>query len=285
MDGLPRTEACRAQPERIDGAAILPASAAMAKKLLDRFNLAGKVAIVTGASRGIGEAIARGLAECGAKVVVSSRKQESVDEVAAAYKSNGLEATAVAAHMGDLQSIDRLVQQTLSAYGGVDIVVNNAATSPVYGPLLEAPNDAFQKIIDVNVRGPLELARRAYPSMVERGGGSIVSISSIGGISPESMIGLYSMSKAALISLTKAMALEWGPAGIRANAICPGLIQTKFSAALWQNEKLVERLTKELPLRRIGQPEEMAALAVFLASPASSYCTGAVFTADGGSTI
>ena len=257
----------------------------MPKKLLERFNLGGKVAIVTGASKGIGEAIARGLAECGAKVVVSSRKQDAVDEVAAAFKSDGLEAKAIAAHMGDMASIEQLAQKTLGAYGGVDVIVNNAATNPVYGPILESGGDAFNKIMDVNVRGPLELARCVHASMVERGGGSVINISSIGGLRPEPMLGLYSVSKAALVSLTKVMAREWGPAGIRANVICPGLIQTKFSAALWQNEKLVECLTKELPLRRIGQPEEMAALAVFLASPASSYCTGAVFTADGGSTI
>lgn len=257
----------------------------MTSKLLDQFDLSGKVAVVTGASKGIGEAIARGLAEAGAKLVVSSRKQEAVDEVTDRLKSGGLEATAVAAHMGDLDAIDRLLQKSVDAYGGVDIVVNNAATNPVFGPLLEAGLDAFDKIVEVNVRGPLELSKRAHRLMKERGGGSIVNISSIGGLTPEPGLGLYSMSKAALISLSKVMAHEWGPDGIRVNVICPGLIKTKFSAALWQDEKRLERVTNELPLRRIGQPEEMAALAVYLASPASSYCTGAVFTADGGSTI
>jgi NAD(P)-dependent dehydrogenase (short-subunit alcohol dehydrogenase family) len=233
----------------------------MSKKLLDRFNLKGKVAIVTGASKGIGEAIARGLAECGAKVVVSSRKQESVDEVVAGLKADGLEAVAVAAHMGDMDSIAQLAQKSQGAYGGVDIVVNNAATNPVFGPILEASDDAFNKIMDVNIRGPLELAKRVHSSMVERGGGSIINISSIGGLRPEPMLGLYSMSKAALVSLTKVMAQEWGPVGIRANVICPGLIQTKFSAALWHcrcdgsgSRKKWRRwpFTLRLPLRAIA---------------------------------
>jgi len=249
------------------------------------FDLAGKVAVVTGASRGIGEAIARGLAEFGARVVLSSRKQEGVEAVAEDIRQSGGEAAAVAAHMGETEAIGRLVEKTTALYGGVDVVVNNAAVNPVYGPLLEAGEEAFQKIMRVNVQGPLELARRLHPLMAARGGGSVINISSIGGISPEPDLALYSASKAALINLTRAMAREWGRDGIRANVICPGLVETKFSAALWQDEVVLQRFLGKVALGRIARPEEVAGLAIFLASPAGGYCTGGVFTVDGGTTI
>jgi NAD(P)-dependent dehydrogenase (short-subunit alcohol dehydrogenase family) len=249
------------------------------------FDLTGKTAIVTGASKGIGAAIAHGLAAFGARVVVSSRKQEAVQAVARAIRDAGGEATGVAAHMGDRNAIGQLVAQTTELYGGIDIVVNNAAVNPVYGPLLDMGEDAFDKIMSVNVKGPLELAKQAYPVMAGRGGGSVINISSIGGLSPEPLLGLYSASKAALINLTKTMAREWGPAGIRCNVLCPGLVRTKFSAALWQDEQVLQRFLHKVPLGRIAEPEEMVGLAVYLASPAASYCTGAVFTVDGGSTI
>lgn len=251
----------------------------------EQFNLTNKVAIVTGASKGIGKAIAEGLAQYGAKVVVSSRKQDAVEEIAKEFKSAGLDATAVACHTGDLAAIDSLVTKTIETYGGVDIIVNNAATNPVFGPLVEQDERAFDQIINVNIKGPLELAKKSYASMKERGGGSVINISSVGGLRPERGLGIYSMSKAALISLTKSMAQEWGPVGIRVNAILPGLIQTKFSTALWQNEKVMKHLMPMIATGRVGQPEEMAALGVFLASPAASYCTGAIFVADGGLTI
>ena len=253
--------------------------------VLDAFSLKGKVAIVTGATRGIGEAIARGLAQCGARVVITGRKADSVQGVAAKLKDEGLEILPVAAHMGDSAAIAALAEKTIAECGGIDVIVNNAATNPVFGPLLEAGNDAFDKIMNVNIRGPLELAKAAHKSMADRGGGSVINISSVGGIRPEPMLGLYSVSKAALISLTKVMAQEWGRDRIRVNAICPGLIQTHFSSALWQNEKLVKQMEKMLALGRIGQPDEIVPLAIFLASPASSYCTGSVFIADGGHTI
>ncbi len=250
-----------------------------------KFDLTGKVAIVTGASKGIGEYMATAFAQAGASVVVSSRKQEAVDEVAKSIVEQGGIATGVAANTGSLEELEQLVNKTVELYGGIDIIVNNAATNPVFGPVINTNEDAFDKIMNVNVKGPFEFAKMAFPHMKKRGGGSIINISSIGGLSPEPFLGIYSVSKSALISLTKVLAKEWGPMGIRANVICPGLIKTKFSQALWSNEPIVDKMTKELPLPRIGQPDEMAGLALFLASEASSYCTGGVYTADGGYTI
>lgn len=246
------------------------------------FSLEGKVAIVTGASKGIGEAIAQGLAAYGAKVVVSSRKQDAVDVTAAQIKEMGYEATGIAAHMGDMDQAIALAKQTVDTYGGIDIIVNNAATNPVFGPIENTEVGAVDKIMDVNLKGPFELAKAALPSMQERGGGSIINISSIGGIKPEAQIGMYSVSKAAIISLTQAMAQDWGKHNIRANVICPGLIKTKFSEALWQNEKIANRFTAHLPLQRLGETEDLVGTAVFLASNASAYCTGATYTVDGG---
>ncbi|OWY16750.1 3-oxoacyl-ACP reductase [Sphingobacteriales bacterium UPWRP_1] len=251
---------------------------------MKQFELQGKVAIITGASKGIGEAIARLFAHAGAKVVVSSRNLESVQQIARSVIEDGGQALAVAAHTGIAAQLGELVEKTVAHFGSIDILVNNAATNPVFGPALHTGEDAFDKIMAVNVKGPFLLCQKAYPELAKRGG-SIINISSIGGLSPEEYLGIYSVSKAALISLTKVLAKEWGNAGIRVNAICPGLIKTKFSKALWDNEKMLERFTRNLPLARIGTPEEIAALALFLASEAAGYCTGAVFTADGGYTI
>lgn len=248
----------------------------------DIFNLNGKVALVTGASKGIGESIAQYLAAYGAKVVINSRKQEAVDEVAQAIRTEGGEAVGVAGQVGNIDDCKTIFDATMAAYGRVDILINNAATNPVFGPVENTDERAFNKIMDVNVKAPFELAKMCLPVMQANGGGSIINISSIGGVSPEPMLGIYSVSKAALISLTKVMAAEWGKHNIRANVICPGLIQTKFSEALWSNDKILNKMMKELPLSKVGQPEEIASLALFLASNASGYCTGAVFTADGG---
>lgn len=252
---------------------------------LDKFKLKGKVAIVTGASKGIGEAIVEALAEAGAKVVVSSRKQEAVAEVAASIRATGGEAIAIACNVGNNESMHALVNQTIEVFGGVDILVNNAAANPVFGPVVETEDWAFDKIMDVNVKGPFNLAKMAYPSMKSRGGGSVINISSVGGLRPEQGLGIYSVSKAALISLTKVMAKEWGKDGIRANVICPGLVKTKFSEALWSNEKIVGMMMKMQPLQWIADPEDMGGLALYLASDAGRYVTGAVYTADGGFTI
>ena len=246
------------------------------------FQLDGKVALVTGASKGIGEAIARGLAEFGAKIVISSRRQDAIDAVAEKFRLNGLVASAIAAHMGDLAAISNLLEKITEIYGGVDIIINNAATNPVFGPIQNTDEAAFDKIIDVNLKGPFELCKQAYPILKQRGGGSIINISSIGGLKPEPGIGIYSVTKAAIINMTQAMAQDWGADNIRVNAICPGLIKTKFSEALWQDEAIANRFIREVPLGRLGEPEDIAGLATFLASDAAAYCSGGVYLADGG---
>jgi NAD(P)-dependent dehydrogenase (short-subunit alcohol dehydrogenase family) len=252
---------------------------------LERFDLRNKVAVVTGASKGIGEAVAHLLANQGAKVVVSSRKLTDVEAVAAEIRNKGKEAIAIACNAGDPGQCEQLVNHTIQQYGGIDILVNNAATNPTYGPALDCSTELFDKLMQVNLRGPFVLAKLAYASMKERGGGSVINMSSIAGDTPDPGLGIYSVTKAALNMLTKVLAKEWGLDRIRVNSIAPGLIKTKFSKALWDNPPVTERLMKHIPSGRIGTPEEIAYLALFLASDASAYCTGSVFTADGGWTI
>ncbi|MFZ4425867.1 MAG: SDR family NAD(P)-dependent oxidoreductase [Saprospiraceae bacterium] len=249
------------------------------------FQLEGKVAVITGASKGIGESIARIYGLAGAKVVISSRKQDALDALAGGLREIGIDVLPVAANAGNPDDLARLVQEAVQHFGGIDILVNNAAANPVFGPVEDTPLSAFDKIMDVNLKGPFELSKRCLPIMKSRGGGSIINISSIGGIRPEPQLGIYSVSKTALISLTKVLAKEWGAYGIRVNAICPGLIKTKFSQALWDNEQILRYTLAHLPIARVGTPEEIAALALFLAGNGAAYCTGAVFTADGGHTI
>lgn len=250
--------------------------------ITSRFNLNGKVAIITGSSKGIGKAIARGMAENGAKVIVSSRKREAVAAVADEFKKAGLEATGIQCHIGDKGHREALIAKTVEAYGRIDILVNNAAINPYYGPLEGSDEVVFDKIMDVNVKAPWLLSNLVLPHMKGVKGGSIINISSVEGLRPGFGLGLYSATKSALIMLTKNQAKEWGRYGVRANVICPGLIKTKFSEGLWADEKLVTRFTKALPLQRIAAPEEMAGLVMLLASDAGSYCTGGVYVADGG---
>lgn len=247
-----------------------------------RMRLDGKVAIVTGGTRGIGLAIATTLARAGARVMITSRKQEHVDAAVQALTADGLTVVGLAAHLGRAADAHAVAARTVEHFDGIDIIVNNAATNPVFGPLQQTGDDAFDKIFAVNVKGPLELCRTAHTVMAQRGGGAIVNISSIGGVSPEPGLGLYSVSKAALISLTKVMAQEWGADGIRANVICPGLIRTKFSQALWQDPEIASQVLDHQPIRRIGVPDDVAGLALFLASDAAGYCTGGVYMVDGG---
>lgn len=249
------------------------------------FNLKGKVAIITGASRGIGEAIATQLGLSGAKIVISGRKEDALIKTTSKLISLGIECQYLASNNGIESDNQALVHFTLKTFGGVDILVNNSASNPVFGPVENTETWAFDKIIAVNLRGPFDLSKMVLPSFKERGGGVIINISSIGGLRPEPGLGIYSVSKAALISLSKVMAKEWGPYNVRVNTICPGLIQTKFSEALWTNDNIMKMMMSQLPLARIGSPEEIAALALYLSSPASAYSTGAVFTADGGYTI
>ena len=249
------------------------------------FRLDGKVAVLTGASKGIGEAMARGMAELGAKVVISSRKQEAVDTVAAAFEADGLEAHGIACHVGDPAQCRQLIDKAMEQYGRIDILVNNAATNPVFGPIADADSSVFDKIMDINVKAPFAISNMVYPIMKQQGGGSVIHIASVEGMKPSFGLGIYSVSKAALIMLTKNQAKEWGRDNIRVNAICPGLIKTKFSSAIWQNDQLMQQVEKHLPSGRMALPDEMAGLAVYLASEAASYCTGSVFTADGGHMI
>jgi NAD(P)-dependent dehydrogenase (short-subunit alcohol dehydrogenase family) len=247
-----------------------------------RFDLSGKVAIITGSSKGIGKSVARGLAENGAKVIISSRKRDAVTAVAAEFKEAGLEATGIQCHIGDAIQRQELVSRTMETYGRIDILVNNAAINPYYGPLEGSDEVVFDKIMDINVKAPWLLSNLVLPHMKDIRGGSIVNISSVEGLRPGFGLGLYSATKAALIMLTKNQAKEWGRYGVRANVVCPGLIKTKFSEGLWADEDLVNRFTKALPLQRIAAPEEIAGLVMLLASDAGSYMTGGVYTADGG---
>jgi len=249
------------------------------------FSLNGKVALITGASKGIGFSIAEIFAAAGAKVVLSSRKQSTLDEMANQLKAKGYEATGIACNVGNMEELPLLVEQTIATYGQLDILVNNAASNPVFGPVHETSLEVFDKIIAVNLKAPYELCRLCFPHLRKSSNASVINISSIGGISPEHGLGIYSVSKAALISLTKVFAKEWGEAKIRVNVICPGLIETKFSEALWTNEKIMAMIMKQLSIKRAGTSEEIGAMALFLASSASSYSTGGVFTADGGFTI
>jgi len=249
------------------------------------FSLKGKVAVVTGASRGIGEAIARGLAENGADLVISARKQESLDPVAAAIaKDTGVKCLPVACHTGDPDAIGSLFDKVKSEFGRCDVLVNNAATNPYFGPAINMELPAFDKTFEVNVRGYFVMSQHAARMMVEQGKGSIINVASIAGISPGAMQCVYSMTKAAVINMTKGFAKELGSSNVRVNAICPGVVETKFASVLINTPEIYDQFIEQIPLRRHAQPSEMVGLAVYLASEASSYTTGAAFVSDGGMT-
>lgn len=251
----------------------------------DRFSLAGKVALISGGTRGIGKGIAMAFAAYGARVAVASRKQDSVDLTVAELKAAGADAIGFAANVSSVQECERLVAGTVAAFGGIDILVNNAATNPVYGPVENTSTEAFEKIVAVNVRAPFDLAKAARPHFVARGGGVILNISSIGGISPEPGLGIYSVSKAAIVSLTQVLAKEWGKDNIRANVICPGLIKTDFSSALWGDEKVLKHMMRNQAIAKLAEPDDIASTALLLCSDAGSFITGGVYVVDGGYTI
>ncbi len=251
---------------------------------MELFSLQDKVAIVTGGSRGIGEAIARAYAKAGAKVVVASRKIEGVTAVAESIKADGGTALAVAAHMGSLDAIKALVAQTVDAFGGIDILVNNAATNPHFGPLLTADDSVWEKILDVNLRGYFRMIREVVPSMTARGGGKIINMASIAGLMPMAGIALYGISKAAIIMMTRSLAAELGTSNIQVNAIAPGIIKTKFSELIWGNASLGSFVVDRTPAHRIGTVDEVISTALLLAGQGSSFITGQVMVIDGGLT-
>jgi NAD(P)-dependent dehydrogenase (short-subunit alcohol dehydrogenase family) len=253
----------------------------------DLFDLAGKIAIVTGSSRGIGRAIAEGLAQHGATVVISSRKQDACEEVAKAINdAHGQQrAIAIAASISDKDALQSLVDETKQRLGKIDILVCNAASNPYYGPMAGITDDQFRKILDNNVIANHWLVQMAAPDMLERGNGSIIIVSSVGGLTSSTVIGAYNISKAADLQLVRNLAAEFGPKGVRVNAIAPGLVRTDFARALWENPEILKRVTSVAALKRIGEPKELAGAAIFLASDAASFVTGQTLVVDGGSTF
>jgi dehydrogenase/reductase SDR family member 4 len=249
------------------------------------FDLTGQVAVITGASKGIGRAIAERMAEAGAKVVVSSRKIDACEEVVEGIRAKGGDATAIACNVTHIEQLESLIEQSLKVYGHIDCLVGNAAVNPHYGPMTTIDEGAFEKIMNCNVRANLWLSRLVIPQMVERKGGSIILISSIAGLKGTDDIGTYGMSKAADMAMARNLAVRWGEHGIRVNTIAPGLIKTDFAKALWEDPVKRASVEAQYPLRRIGEPDDIAGTAIFLAADAGRYITGQTIVVDGGSTI
>ncbi|HHL32716.1 MAG TPA: SDR family oxidoreductase [Oceanospirillales bacterium] len=246
------------------------------------FSLTNKVALITGASRGIGEEVAKLYAKAGAHVVVSSRKQAGVEAVAEKIRSNGGQATAIACHIGDHGAIEQLIAQIKAEIGNIDILVNNAAANPYFGHILDTPLSALRKTIEVNIEGYFLMSQLAGQMMRESGGGCIINTASVNGVTPGPMQGIYSITKAAIISMTQSFAKECAPQNIRVNAVLPGLTDTKFASALTTNEAMLKQIMPMIPMNRMAQPEEIAPAFLFLASPAASYITGISIPVDGG---
>jgi NAD(P)-dependent dehydrogenase (short-subunit alcohol dehydrogenase family) len=249
------------------------------------FDLTGKVAVITGSSRGIGRAIAERMAEHGAKVVVTSRKLDACEEVVNAIKAKGGEAVAIACNISRKEDLRSLVDSSIKQWGGIDILVCNAAVNPYYGPSIDMPDDAYDKVMNSNVRSNFWLCNMVLPQMAQRGGGSVIIISSIAGLLGSTTLGVYGLSKAADMALARNLCVEWGPKNIRANCIAPGLVRTDFAKALWDDPKVYQQTVKVYPLRRIGEPDEIAGAAVFLAGPSGSFMTGQTIVIDGGGVV
>jgi dehydrogenase/reductase SDR family member 4 len=248
-------------------------------------SLSGKIALVTGGTRGIGKASAIGFAKAGADVVVVSRKLTDLEEVAAEIKNLGHKCLPISAHLGRLEDIKNVVTAVKKEFGRIDILVNNAATNPTMASAMEIGEKAWDAIMNLNLKGAFFLAQNVATVMMEKGGGSIINVSSCAGIRPDPALPVYSISKAGVIMATRVMAKEWGKYNIRVNAIAPGLFKTRFSEALWNDEKILRRFLDGNPLGRIGEPEEIVGTMIYLASDAASYVTGAVISVDGGLTI
>lgn len=249
------------------------------------FDLDGKVAVVTGGSKGIGRAICERMAEAGAKVVVSSRKLDACQEVVEGIKAKGGDAVAVACNVSHIEQLQHLVDTAMATYGRIDCLVGNAAVNPHYGPMTTIDEGAFQKIVDCNIRANLWLARMVLPQMAERKDGTIIVISSIAGLKGTDDIGMYGVSKAADMALARNLAVRWGEHNIRINTIAPGLIRTDFAKALWEDPERRAAVEAAYPLRRIGDPDDIAGVAVFLAADAGRYITGQTIVVDGGATV
>lgn len=249
------------------------------------FDLSGKVALITGSTKGIGKAIAERMAEAGAKVVISSRNQDACDEVAAAIQANGGDALPLACNINYKEQLQALVDKTLAHYGKIDVLVINAALNPFYGKSQDIPDEAFDKIMNSNVGSAHRLCQMVLPGMASQGGGAAIIVSSIAGIKGSDVLGAYGISKAADMQMARNLAVEWGPQNIRVNCIAPGLIRTDFARALWENPETYKHTVSKYPLRRIGEPDEIAGAAIFLASDAGSFTTGQTLVIDGGGTI
>jgi NAD(P)-dependent dehydrogenase (short-subunit alcohol dehydrogenase family) len=246
------------------------------------FDLTGKVAIITGSTKGIGLAIAQRMAEHGATVIVSSRKADACEAVAKDIVTKGGKAVPIACHVAYKDQLQNLVDQTVKQCGGLDIVVSNAAVNPYLGPMAGASDEVFERVMGTNVRSNFWFANMTCPLMAERGGGTFTIISSIGGLRGSATLGLYGISKAADLALIRNIAVEWGPRNVRGNGIAPGLVRTDFARALWEDPVRYRKTTRDNPMQRIGEPDEIAGCAVFLASKAGSYVNGQTISIDGG---
>jgi len=249
------------------------------------FDLSGQVAVITGSSKGIGRAAAEIMAALGAKVVVSSRKADACEAVAASIRNGGGEAMVISCNISRKEEVEGLVKGTLKQWGRIDTLVCNAAVNPYFGPLQKIPDEAFDKIMSSNIKSNLWLCNGAIPAMAEQGGGSVVIVSSIGGLRGSAQLGAYGISKAADMQLTRSLAVEWGAKNVRINCVAPGLVKTDFARALWEDPDRLQRTVATAPLRRIGEPAEIGGIVAFLASRAASFMTGAVIVADGGVSI